>query len=187
MNTPPEVTAAYIASTDKQRALALALAQGMGKEEAMLHAGYSKVQAHKTAKAVLEHPRVVILASHYASQAIQKNEVSVERVIEEVCRVVLADVRTLFDEHGNVKPIHEIPDDIARSIAGIDVFEEFQGKGDDRESIGYTKRLKFWNKLDAVEKLAKIKGWYAPEKLEVDATDKLADALRSARERAANR
>lgn len=187
MNAPPEVSAAYIACTDKQRALALALAQGMGKEEAMLHAGYSKVQAHKCEKAVIEHPRVVILAGWYASQAIKKNEVTVERVIEEVCHMILADPAELFDENGNVLGVRDMPESIRRAISAVDVFEEYQGRGENREAIGMTKKLRFWDKVGAVEKLAKMKGWYAPEKMEVDATDKLADALRSARERAANR
>lgn len=186
-DAPPEVSAAYIACTDKQRALALNLAKGMFKSDAMRAAGYSEGQSRKCHKDVVDHPNVVTLSQWYASQAIKKNEVTVERVIEEAARIVLADIRTIFDENGNILPIHDMPDDIARCLAGIDVFEEYTGKGDKREILGYTKKLKFWNKLDAIEKLAKIKGWYAPEKLEVDATDKLADALRAARERATNR
>lgn len=81
MNAPPEVSAAHIASTDKQRALALALAQGMGKEQAMLAAGYSKVQAHKTPREVLEHPRVVLLAGWYASQARTRSNASRTRIV----------------------------------------------------------------------------------------------------------
>ena len=164
MNTPPEVTAAFLAATEKQKKLAVALAKGMDRKDAMLEAGYAKSQAIKCLKSVVEHPVVVTLASHYAEQAIKKNEVSVERVVEEVCRVVLTDIRAAFDENGNLLDIHSLPDDIARSISRIEVFEEYRGKGDERESIGQTKKLQFWNKLDAIEKLAKIKGWYAPEK-----------------------
>ena len=81
MNAPPEVSAAYIASTDKQRALALALAQGMGKEQAMLAAGYGKAQAHKCEDVVIKHPRVVLLAAWYAESAIQKDADKVEKVV----------------------------------------------------------------------------------------------------------
>ena len=185
-NAPDDVAQAFNACTPRQRALAIALAKGMGREDAMLEAGYSKVQAHKTPAEVLDHPRVVKIATWLGAQAVQKQVLTVERVVEEAARIVLADIRTIFDENGNILPIHEMPDDIARCVAGIDVSEEYTGKGDKREVLGYTKKLKFWNKLDAIEKVAKIQGWYK-EKLEVDVTDKLADALRSARERAANR
>lgn len=164
MNTPPEVTAAHIAATPKQRALAINLAKGMPKGDAMIAAGYSKAQAKKALPSVVDHPNVATMRDWYWAQAVQKNTASVERVMEEVSRILLADVRTMFDENGNVLDIHSMPDDIARCIAGIEVFEEFQGRGDDRTSIGMTRKVKFWNKLDAVEKLAKILGWYAPER-----------------------
>lgn len=153
MNTPPEVTAAYIASTDKQRALALALAQGMGKEEAMLAAGYSKVQAHKTPKEVLEHPRVVILAGHYASQAIKKHALTVDRVVDEMGDIALFDPADIFNEDNKLLPVREWPVAARRAFAGWDA----------------NGMPKFWSKTDSVDRIAKIKGWHAPDKLEVKA------------------
>lgn len=159
-DAPPEVSAAYIACTDKQRALALNLAKGMFKSDAMRAAGYSEGQSRKCHKDVVDHPNVVTLSQWYASQAIKKNEVTVERVIEEVCHMILADPAELFDENGNVLAVRDMPESIRRAISAVDVFEEYQGRGDDRESIGQTKKLRFWDKVGAVEKLAKMKGWY---------------------------
>lgn len=153
MNAPPEVAAAYVAATEKQRALALALAQGMGKEEAMLHAGYSKVQAHKCEKSVIEHPRVVILAGWYASQAIKKNEVTVERAVEEMGSIALFDPADIFGDDDALLPVKQWPKEARRAFAGWDA----------------NGMPKFWNKRDAVDSIAKIRGWQAPDKLEVKA------------------
>lgn len=151
MNAPPEVSAAYIASTDKQRALALALAQGMGKEQAMLAAGYSKVQAHKTPRDVLEHPRVVLLAAWYAKGAIEKSGITVDRVVEEMGDIALFDPADIFDADDKVLPVPKWPPAARRAFAGWDA----------------NGMPKFWSKSDAVDRMVKIRGWSAPDKLEV--------------------
>ena len=171
MNPPPEVSAAFLAATPRQRDLAMHLATGMFKSDAMRAARYSEAQSRKCDKKVVDHPVVVTLAQWYASQAIKKNEVTVERVVSEMADIALFDPKLIFDADGKLLPIPQWPVEARRAFAGFD----HQGGP------------KFVSKTDAAEKLAKIKGWYAPEKLEVDATDKLADALRAARERATNR
>jgi hypothetical protein len=39
------------------------------------------------------------------------------------------------------------------SVASVEVFEEFQGPGEDRQLIGYTKKVKLWDKNAAIDKL----------------------------------
>ncbi len=43
------------------------------------------------------------------------------RVLEEIARLAFADVRTLFDQFGNLKPLQELTDDEAAIIASIRV------------------------------------------------------------------
>jgi phage terminase small subunit len=54
----------------------------------------------------------------------------------------------------------DIPEDARRAIAGIEIVEEFEGSGKDREQIGYTKKIKFWDKPKALENLGKHLGIY---------------------------
>ena len=167
-DAPADIAQAYIECTDKQRALAIALASGMGKEEAMLAAGYSKNQARKCEAA--DHPRVVKVATWLGGQAIAKEADKVERAIEKVADIATFDVKDTYGPDGKMLPPNEWPAAARAAFSGFDA----QGNP------------KFWSPIDAAEKLFKVKGKYT-DRVEVDVTDKLADALRSARERAANR
>lgn len=169
-NAPDDVAQAFNACTPKQRALALALAKGMGREEAMLEAGYSKNQAHKLEPRVIDHPRVVKVATWLGAQAIAKEADKVERAIEKVADIATFDVKDTYGPDGEMLPPNKWPAAARAAFSGFDA----QGKP------------KFWSPIDAAEKLFKVKGKYT-DRVEVDVTDKLADALRSARERAANR
>jgi hypothetical protein len=80
------------------------------------------------------------------------------RILEELSYIALADIRQAFDESGNLLPIHELPEHIARAINGIEVTEEFTGRGDLRVKTGVTKKVRFVEKNRALELAAKILG-----------------------------
>lgn len=152
MNAPPEVKAAYMAATDRQRALALNLAKGMFKADAMLAAGYAKGQAKKCLKSVVDAPVVLTLKNWYASQAIAKEIDKVELVVEKMTGIALFDARDIHDSEGRVLPVDQWPESARCAFAGWD-------------SMG---RPKLWSPMDAAEKVFKVKGVMAPDKLEVN-------------------
>lgn len=95
-------------------------------------------------------------------QAEHANRLSIthERVLLEIARLALFDPRNLFRADGTPKPINELDDNTAAAIAGLEVLEEFEGSGEDRKFIGYTKKYKVADKNAALEKLAKHLGLY---------------------------
>ncbi|NUS39396.1 MAG: terminase small subunit [Lysobacter sp.] len=167
---PAEVVDAYKRLNDKQKAFALALPSADSQKHAARLAGYSEKTAQALAFRMVQNPdvRIVVdyLTTGQAAAEVVVAKDSVERTIEEVCRVALADPRTLFDDDGNLLPIKDWPDDIARAVSSIESFEEYQGRGEDRQAVGMVRKVKFHGKLDAVDKLAKIKGFYRPEQHE---------------------
>lgn len=94
------------------------------------------------------------------AQAQKRTGVSVDETLRELGRMVRLDPRRLFDEHGNVKDINELDDEVAACIAGVEVVEEFRGRGADREHVGYVKKLKFWDKNAAVSNAMKHLGLF---------------------------
>lgn len=83
------------------------------------------------------------------------------RVLDEVKALGFTDLADAYDESGNLKDVQQMPANLRAAIAGIDVTEEFSGRGESREKIGYTKKLKLFDKLKALELLGKQLGMFA--------------------------
>lgn len=85
-------------------------------------------------------------------------DISRERILTEMARCAFIDPRKLFNADGTLKKPHELDDDTAAALSSIETEELFDGRGDDRQFIGYGKKVKLWNKLGALDSLAKITG-----------------------------
>lgn len=61
------------------------------------------------------------------------------------------DVRQLFNEDGSLKPVSDWPAGAAFAVAGVDVAELWEGRGEDREQVGELKKVKLRDNLRALE------------------------------------
>lgn len=84
-----------------------------------------------------------------------RNEWVVESVLQELRSIALIDVRRLYDDNGNLLPVGSWPEDVAKAVAGIEVSEEWAGKGDNRAQVGELKKVRMNDKLKALELLGK--------------------------------
>jgi phage terminase small subunit len=164
---PAEVVAAYNRLSALRQAFALALPTASSHEAAMIAAGYAPQTARKKAGEAAKHPDVIAVVNWIVSQAVVQAKDSVERLVEELCRIGYTDPITIFDDDDNLLPIREWPEDMRRALSGIEILEEYQGQGKNREYIGRTKKVKFWDKGMSLERVAKIKGYLKPEQHEV--------------------
>ena len=96
----------------------------------------------------------------------EKSGVTQQRIIEELAKIAFADIRKAYDKNGNLRPIQDLDDDTAGAIIGLESFEEYEGRGDDREYIGDTKKVKMADKIRAAELLGKHLGMFK-EKIEI--------------------
>jgi hypothetical protein len=94
-------------------------------------------------------------------QASMRSQLTVERVQEEIARVAFSNPKRLFDESGELKPLHELGDDDAAAIASIENEELYEGTGKDRERTGTVKKLKLWDKGSALELPRSTWAWCA--------------------------
>ena len=90
-----------------------------------------------------------------------------EQVINQMARIAFGDIRKLYKEDGSLKNVTELDDDAAAIVAGIETTEEFDGYGEDREQIGYTKKVKIASKDKALDMLGKYFGIFK-EKVEIN-------------------
>lgn len=99
-----------------------------------------------------------------------------ETMLNELRALALSDIRQAFDANGRLKPMAEIPEAVARALASVETFEEYDGHGDARVYVGDTKKIKFWNKPDAIATMMKHLGMLI-EKHQVAVGSKLEDLL----------
>lgn len=86
----------------------------------------------------------------------EDSKISVARVAKELGHVALLDPADLFDDDGNLLPIRRMKPHVRRAISSIEVEHH---KGRDGEPVATTK-IKFWSKIDALDKLGKHLGMF---------------------------
>ena len=99
-----------------------------------------------------------------------KYELTVERTLQEIARLAYSDPRQLFKADGSMVPIHELPPDVAATIASLEVDEpiDVDAEGNLVTSPGRsrTKKLKIWDKNAALEKAMKFHGLYEKDNVQ---------------------
>lgn len=102
--------------------------------------------------------------------------------------VVTTTLRTVADfdpaeafkkEDNTLLDIHDMPISIRKAIVSITVYEEFEGRGEERTLVGYTKEIKFSDRVSGAANLGKTLKMLT-EKREHDVTPGLADLLSGA-------
>lgn len=125
-------------------------------KRAAIAAGYSEDCAEVTASKLLRQAKVQREVQRLVEACTARALITADRVVQELGRIALADPLAAFDDEGNLKPMKDIPEDLRRAIAGVEVDELWEGRGNDREQVGVTRKVKFWSKTSALETLAGI-------------------------------
>jgi phage terminase small subunit len=117
-------------------------------------AGY-RLSKDVVATTLLEQRRAEVLA-----EARKKTQLTADEVLESLARDIRFDPAKLYDEHGKLKPIHEIDEDTRLAMRGLEVDEITERVGDTTEVVGYTTKAKFPEKTAAREQGMKHFGLY---------------------------
>ena len=79
-------------------------------------------------------------------ERLKKAGIHAERVLLEIGRVGFSDISKLYKEGGILKLPEEWDQDTKAAISGVECFEEFEEKGENRinclRKLGFQKRLK---------------------------------------------
>jgi len=134
--------------------------------QAAIKAGYSKKTAQEQSSRLLSNVKVKAYIDAKTDKILDKLEITQERVMREYARLGFSDIRAYYNEDGSLKNVKDLDDDAAAALAGIEIDELWEGFGDDRRQVGYTKKIKIWDKRTALDSICKVKGWNAPDKVE---------------------
>lgn len=142
--------------TGPQETFAAGVAQGLSQAEAYRKA-YPKSEKWKdetvwaAASRLAANSKVYARVQELLQKAAAANEVTVERVIREIARIGFFDIRKLVNSDGTPKPLHDLDDDTAAAIAGLEVARV----GNDQVGVGEVLKFKIADKNSALEKLCK--------------------------------
>ena len=170
-----------ITLSPQQEKFALGVASGKSQAEAY-RVAYPRSKAwkadtvHQAASRLMASSKVAARVKEIREQITSSEIASARQTLIEASRIALFDPRKLFREDGSPKPISELDDDTAAALAGLDVHEEYQGSGEDRVFVGFTKKYKVADKNAALEKLFKHHGLYEMDNSQK--TDPLVEFLR---------
>lgn len=136
------------------------LKNGMNATSAAISAGYSEKTAASQGARLLKHVEIQPLIAQKAEAVLNKLDYGIERTLNEVARLAFLDARKMFEADGSLKRIHEVDDDTAACIAGMEVTELFEGDGEQKHAYGLLKKVKLSDKGSALDKLMRYHSLY---------------------------
>lgn len=127
---------------------------------------------------IAEHPK---LKERYEFALTARGEWEKERMLQELRAIATVDIRDAYDDNCNLKNVRDMSPTLAAALQSIETDELFAGHGDEREQIGVTRKVKFWDKAKAIELFMKKHGLLI-ERKEVKVTRTLEDIVGAANE-----
>lgn len=147
-----------MALTAKQQRFVEEYLKDLNGTQAAIRAGYSQKTATVIAAENLTKPNVQAAIAEGMQKRSSRTGITADRVLQELGRLAFVDIRRAYNADGSLKPLHELDDDTAAAVAGMDVTEI--GIGDD--AIGFVKKIKLSDKKGALELVMRHLGMLSP-------------------------
>lgn len=146
--------------------------------QAAIRAGYSVKTAEEQGYQLLRKTSVQAAIQAGMDKRAVSVDISATRVLNEIAKLAFFDPRKLLNDDGTPKRIHELDDETAAAVAGIDIVT----KGND--DLGYADivKIKLADKSKNLELLGRHLKLFT-DKIELDVGGELAQRMKEARER----
>lgn len=143
--------------------------------QAAIRAGYSTNTARAIGHENLTKPDIQTFLTERRLQIANSMQITQERVIQEYARVAFGDIRKFYTIDGALKAIHDLDDDAAGALAGVESFDEKVSDPDAEETVtaGSTKKIKTYDKIKALDSICRVLGFNAPEKKDIRHNQKI--------------
>ena len=138
----------------KQRRFVEEYLLDLNATQAAIRAGYSAKTASAQSFDLLRKPEIASAIQEAMQKRSEKTGITAERVLAELARLSFADIRKIFTEDGQLRPVHELPEEVAASISSVEVVTSRVPGGEPTE-VEYTSKIKFWDKRGSLELLGK--------------------------------
>lgn len=154
--------------TEKQKVFCQEYLVDLNATRAAARAGYRTPR--RQGSNLIGLPNVQIEVRRLMDERARRTGITADQVLQELVMIARVNPADAFSEDGRILPPREMPEEIQRAIATLEVREIYDRRGPNRVATGQAKRLRFWDKIRALELLGKHLGLFS-EKLEVTGRD----------------
>lgn len=142
--------------TDKQQAFVEEYLKDLNATQAAIRAGYSAKTAQEQASRLLSNVMVADAVAALKAERSKKTGIDAAWLLTRLADEAEADLNDIIDEDGKLKPVHEWPVIWRKGlVAGIEVEELWEGRGEDRERIGLLHKVKLSDRVKRLELIGK--------------------------------
>jgi phage terminase small subunit len=142
-----------MALNDKQTRFVAEYLVDLNATQAAIRSGYSEDTAGKIGSENLQKPEIAAAIAIGKAKQLKSADLSAARVLEELRRLAMIDLRSFFDEHGNLKPVQDLTPEQGAALASFEVIKKNAEAGDGK--IDTIHKFKVWDKPRSLEMLAK--------------------------------
>jgi phage terminase small subunit len=152
---------------DKQRKFCEEYVLDFNGTQAAIRAGYSKKTANRIASENLLKPDIQNYLSELKKKVAEESDITKKQLIDELSKIAFFDIRKIFNDDNSLRPITDFDDESAAAVSSIenDEIKEWNPVTEEKELIGYTKKVKIHNKISAIERISKMLGYDSPTKV----------------------
>ena len=148
-------------------------AKSFNAKESAIKAGYRRHSASVIGSQLLTKPKIQDLIRLKTSKRMERVELTGDFVLKELVNVAGLDMKDALDDNGNMLSVNEMPEHVTKAMQSIEINENHTTSG---QFVGYTKKIKLWDKIKALEMLGKHLRLWA-DRVEVTAAPDLLEAL----------
>lgn len=139
--------------TNKQQRFVAEYLVDLNATQAAMRAGYSKKTANEQGARLLANASVAACVAEKTQQQLEKTELTAQMVKNRLRLLGFQDIRKLFDAAGNLKPLHQLDDDAAAMVAGVEIVKKNIAAGDGQ--VDTVHKVKVVDPVKPLEMLAK--------------------------------
>ena len=153
-----------IGLTDKQEAFCNAYVQHWNATKAAKEAGYSEKTAYSSGQRLLKDVEIRARINELKKDIEYFSLVSKLRNIQELAKVAYFNIGDSHTTDFSLKDFESLPESVKSCIQEVNRDERIIG-GENPVKVT-TVKVKFYNKIQAIQEISKLMGYYEPDKVE---------------------
>lgn len=131
--------------------------------QAAIRAGYKARRADSIGHENLRKHEIAIAIQEAMQGRSERTQIDADRVLQEYAKIAFLNPKDFYNNDGTIKGVHELSDDVAACIAGIEVVSRTKDNGE----LETTKKFKISDKLKALQDVGRHINFFEKDKIKL--------------------